>query len=767
MSNYFSLMKYKERHYLYISFAYILFFLFFFSPVLFTTSFFPSDGLLADFHSNFELWTNNIFSGYPVFSAPRKQFAYPPRLLFSLFPTELGFNLWVVSAYVMASIFTYGYVFSLTKSSFASFASGLVFSTSAFMMSHLIHGSMIHVAAWMPLTIWSLNQLRYRYSFVWLLVGSTSIAMSLLAGHPQITIYTLILSGFYVILMTKHSPTNYLKYYLVALSVILLGIGLSSFQILSTLELSQLSARQMLTYEQFKSYTLPLSQLSQLFFPFIFGGYHESFYSDGYFGKYNFHELSGYSGIFTIMLATIGVINKKRSKEVRFWFGASIVSLIVALGDSTPIFQALYEVPIFNLFRAHGRIFVIMSFALAILVGYGINSLQKQSISKQTKYLSIKIVGTLMIFSIAVTTLYSNDGYFSTALTRLSIFVFIIPLIIFISSAAIIIKWTKYYKTRKIYIVVLCLLILDLSSMSWFTSWKYKTTSIDSILASEIHTKYKKDLEKNHNRFATLDGFWSNSLTPDQARSFNIESVNGYLPLQLKNYKTLVGASNSGDLNQDILTSKNRTLDILTVKYISSNKELIDNSGRLELIEKGGDFYIYKNANLLPRAWLVNEALAYTENETINAIKTSTLPNGKSFNPKKTALIDIENNRHFEFKNGKSDKKEQLTILKINNSKIDILTDTKSRKFLVLSDIYYPGWHAYIDNIETKIIKTNLILRGVLIPAGKHKVRFNFQPNTIIIGSIISLVSILILVLAGLKYYNILSISRKIKSKHD
>ena len=157
MNNHFLLMKYKDRHYLYTSFLYVLFFIFFFSPVLFSSSFFPSDGLLADFYSDIELWTNNILSGFPVFSAPQKQSFYLPRLIFFLLPKELGFNLYIVSAYVMSSIFTYGYVFSLTKSSFASFASGLVFSTSAFMMSHLIHGAMIHAAAWIPLTIWSLS----------------------------------------------------------------------------------------------------------------------------------------------------------------------------------------------------------------------------------------------------------------------------------------------------------------------------------------------------------------------------------------------------------------------------------------------------------------------------------------------------------------------------------------------------------------------------------------------------------------------------------
>ena len=390
--------------------------------------------------------------------------------------------------------------------------------------------------------------------------------------------------------------------------------------------------------------------------------------------------------------------------------------------------------------------------------------LQTQSESKQTKYFSIKIVGALMILSLIITILCSNDNFLPSALNRLSIFVLIIPLIIFVSSAAIIIKWSSSNKDIKIYIFVICLLIFDLSSMSWFGAWKYKATKIDSIIASEFHTKYKKDLEKNHNRFATLDGVWSNSLTPDQARFFNIESVNGYEQLLPKSYKKLTGITVSGVLNPDILNFNNRILDILSVKYISSNKELLDKNSRLELQEKESNFYTYKNINLLPRAWFVNEALPSSESETINAIKTSILSNGKPFNPKNTALIDLKDNKHFEFKNIKSDKKEQLTILKVNNSNIDILTNTESRKFLVLSDIYYPGWRAYIDNIETKIIKTNLILRGIIIPAGKHNIRFIFQPNTVIIGSFISLLSILFLFLAGLKSYNTFLIQKKNQS---
>jgi uncharacterized membrane protein YfhO len=67
------------------------------------------------------------------------------------------------------------------------------------------------------------------------------------------------------------------------------------------------------------------------------------------------------------------------------------------------------------------------------------------------------------------------------------------------------------------------------------------------------------------------------------------------------------------------------------------------------------------------------------------------------------------------------------------------------RSELVLSDVYYPGWHATVDGRPVRIDRVDYLLRGVPVPAGNHRVEFSYDPASFRIGWFVSLVVILIL----------------------
>jgi hypothetical protein len=62
--------------------------------------------------------------------------------------------------------------------------------------------------------------------------------------------------------------------------------------------------------------------------------------------------------------------------------------------------------------------------------------------------------------------------------------------------------------------------------------------------------------------------------------------------------------------------------------------------------------------------------------------------------------------------------------------------------FLLLADMYYPGWHAEVDGVPTPIYRANMSLRGIALAKGQHTVRFSYQPQSFFRGLWISLTAL-------------------------
>jgi hypothetical protein len=104
-----------------------------------------------------------------------------------------NFNAFVISAYVLAGFFTYVLAWRMTADSLASVVAGLVYACGGFMVAHLGHTTMIHAAAWAPLVVTAIDRLPESRRLTWWAIGAAAIGCCILAGHPQIPIYTLVL----------------------------------------------------------------------------------------------------------------------------------------------------------------------------------------------------------------------------------------------------------------------------------------------------------------------------------------------------------------------------------------------------------------------------------------------------------------------------------------------------------------------------------------------------------------------------------------------
>jgi len=112
----------------------------------------------------------------------------------------------------------------------------------------------------------------------------------------------------------------------------------------------------------------------------------------------------------------------------------------------------------------------------------------------------------------------------------------------------------------------------------------------------------------------------------------------------------------------------------------------------------------------------------------------------KSRIPDKNPLIVVEG-----FLSGDSqdvclsaDHETNLRILAESPNLVTIDTRTGKDGWLLLADTWYPGWEARIDGVLAPVHRGNYLFRTVHLPAGNHRVVFEYRPKSFYSGALIT-----------------------------
>lgn len=108
------------------------------------------------------------------------------------------------------------------------------------------------------------------------------------------------------------------------------------------------------------------------------------------------------------------------------------------------------------------------------------------------------------------------------------------------------------------------------------------------------------------------------------------------------------------------------------------------------------------------------------------------------FDPAQTAFVDQRFKDKIPFM-PVYDSTASIKMLENKNDEIRYEFNAASNQFAVFSEIYYPaGWEVTIDGKPAPYCRTNYVLRGMAIPAGKHTIEFKFDPASVRVGEQIS-----------------------------
>ncbi len=678
------------------------------------------------------LWNSYTFAGSPLLGNFQSSVFSPFNLLFFLMPFSYAWSLLIFFQPLLAAVFLYFYLIHLSLDKKAAFLGSIVFAFCGFSTSWLEWGNIVQTALWLPLILLSIDKIfihKYRenifitsYLIKWYVIFLMSLSFAFFAGHLQVFFYLFVFSLTYLVarwFQYGHTLKKLGVFFLLYFFFFLI----TAVQSIPTLLFIMNSARAVdQTHWQEAGWFLPWQNLIQFVIPDFFGNPSTL----NYWGIWNYGEFIGYIGIFPLIMALYALFFRHDRKTL--FFGCIVfISLIFTLPTIFAKIPYILSIPFLSTSQPTRLLFLI-DFSLSVLVALGLDMFLK----KKGKIIFILLfLGFVYFLLFAFITLYPGSHILPKNNLLVSRQNSILPILLFATFAFMIGIEIFLEKKEKIYwniltIIPYVLIVLTVAELLRF-NWKYTPFVVKQYLYPTTHAI---EFLKNHlgnSRYMSTD---SRIFPPNFPVMYQLQSVDGYDPLYLRNYAEFMAAlgRDKPDINPPfgfnrIITPQNYKsflIDILGVKYILSFDELHDT--KLTKVFQEGKTNIYENTDSFPRAFFVNTIEAvHTKQEAIQLMFT--LNN----NLIDSAVIQISSNESFP---STQVIKGNVTIVNYASNNITLKTDNAGDGFLVFTDNYYPSWHAKICSInstscsDTKIYLTDYTFRGIRVPNGEHTIVF-------------------------------------------
>lgn len=725
---------------------------------------------------NIPLWNPYVFSGNVHHATYQSALFYPLNIAYFFLPLPDAWSLLIILQPILAGWFTYLFMRSLKLSAKASFFGALGFAFSGWMIALWQEVLVIeHSILWLPLALYGSNLIwntdENKKGFFVLVI---SFCFSVLAGFPQMIVYlfcTAILWNTYQWLIHKEDKKRSFKLLLSALAIVF-TLGITAIQWVPALESYQLSSRAQVDGSYlFQTFLTPLSYLITFIAPDFWGNP----------GTYNYfsnavylQERTLYVSIF-IVLFGISFLFMKIKGQANFWKIFTIVTLSMAFALPTSWTFYFLHIPLLSV-AMPVRILVLSIFGLCILAAYGFDEFQKRNLDNLLRKTLLLIalvlaLSWLFIFLNKLLSYCQADSYCDIlnnpeSIKQISLYTtvsfrnLILPTIFFG------IAWFGliFLKTKPILIFILVCVISITGSLQYANKLLYFSDRNFEYPETTPITKLKE--------LAGLNRVWSYGdgyIVRNMLSYYKIYSPEGYEPLYSYRYGMLLNTINTfgklsksihrtdatlSETGQDEKMEENpyrlRLMSVLGIKYLLEHKsngenELATSSQKFpsrlfSLSWENDKWRIWEYRQALPRVFIASDYIVEKNDQKIIDYLYS-----PKLNLNKTIILE----EYPEINIALLEKTNKLVIPKIikyDPQAIQIEVDLKQKGLLFLSDNYYPGWKAYVDNKETKIYRANYTFRAIVSPEGKHTIIFKYQPEPFRIGIIISAISLTILI---------------------
>lgn len=643
-------------------------------------------------------WNPYNFSGTPFLAHPSTAFFYPSTLLFLFLPLNTAFSWNYFLHFVLAGIGMY-YLGKSYGNKTGGFASACIFILSGFFSSRIYagHVDILTTAAWIPWVFLSTKNFLEKPTKQNWLFFIVILSLEILAGYQTVVIFTLEL----ILLYTFYRRLRIIKYLYIFLGI-LISFAIAAIQILPTFEFVKLSIRsQGLPYDVASWGAFPLSGLKLFVSPFdkiqlskLTYGYTEGPLTN-FFGYYIgtipllivivFILLT----LINIRIKFVAILINKLPIDLWFYFIGIIFFWLISLAYNSwfNIHRLLYNVvPFYRFFRIPAEHLIMVVFLMIVSVGI--------------------IIGRLKL----------------TLLKYLLIILIIFQLFSF---------------SRKF------IILTDIPDYSF-------------------DKKLIQIFKQDNSLYRILPDFrvsapLSKAFDFNAASIYRIYSTSGYDPMILLSYYRYINLINGVTNSEAIIPLYNveippadptsKFVNLLNSKYIYLGSGWLPEtaqSTKFYQIMPDASYALYRNDNALARFFFVPSVKTYSDNDNLisGVLRSDQLSNEVHLTQKEAVKLPIVITSDCNIT-----ATSKIEVISYKPNKIVLKAQSWCDGYLSSSEVYYPGWRAKVDNVNTDIVQSNLSFRTIYLPKGDHLVEIYYQPTIYYMGAVISIIAVLILII--------------------
>jgi Bacterial membrane protein YfhO len=649
------------------------------------------------------LWNPHQFAGTPFAADPESGWTYlPAMLLFSVLPLTPAADAFMLFHTLLAAIATYALARSLDVQPPGALVSAIAYSFSGFFFGHNICCfAYSSIAAWLPLGLLGVERAirctTWEQRVCWLGVGGLAISQFLAAWLGQGAYYALLFVCAYMvyrILLTSRTRLASRVWAVVLHGAPLLGIGfgLAAIGLLPRFEYNAVS-------------NLP-------------GGYGAAGLASpsaaltdwGIIEDWNTRLLTPgfhYVGIVTLVLALGAPLLSRGRHATPFFFAMSILVLVLARWQPTPLHVAL-----------------------SILPGFG-----PMHVHAPERVLVVWFIGPALLAGATVDRVHAFGRWGAGAAALLTVLV-----LLDLRSA-----WQIQLRDAFLDNGAYQLQQVDLPTY-------YAPTGATRFLQSATESSWARAMGYAQHIFGGPIPYTLNWANPNitalgvnnRAMFANLNDVQGYNPIHLARYDEFIRTLNEQTQNYhqtDVFETglSSQLLDLLGVQFIvvptvqAADQAKPHLARDLPTVYLDTDVKVLENRQALPRAWIVHAAVQMDAEQTLAQLASGaidvrrTVVLEKAPPPLRYAPSTID--------------QATISVYAADTVRIDVDTDTPG--MLVLSDAYYPAWQARVDDASAEVYAADEALRAVAVPAGKHSVQFQYASTALPVGIGITALTIL------------------------